>query len=675
MPVELPQPPSRNAPCPCGSGQRYKECHGRLQATDAGELLSAPSGDADTATLLQRALSHQTAGRSRDAEALYREALARAPTSFDALHMLGVLRYQAGAHDEAIALFRRAIDIDPRHAPTHSNLSLSLIAKRAYAEALASVDRAIELQPGFAQAVNNRGMLLQSLGRHSEALQCFDEALTLAPDHPGVLSNRGNALLELRRHDEAAQCFARLVAVAPDHPWALGSLYQTQMLCCDWASVGVLAERIQTAVRRGQRAVAPFIELTLSDSPADQLRAARIEAALHERAVLPMPPRGLRYGHRRIRLAYLSADFRQHPSSQLAVHLWETHDRERFEVTAISFGPDTGDPMRRRLERAFDHFLDVRAQNDAAIAAMMREREIDIAIDMMAYTNSARPAILARRPAPVQVNYLGFPGTMGARHIDYLFADRHVIPPGEDVHYAERVVRLPDTYFPHDPNRLIGEPPTRADAGLPGDAFVFCCFNNNYKIMPASFDVWMRLLARVEHAVLWLLAPNEVAQRNLRREAARRGVDPARLVFATRVPPAAHLGRHRHADLFLDTHCYNAHTTALDALWTGLPLITFPGSTIAARVATGLLHSIGLPELVARDRADYEARALELANDPPLLAAIREKLARHRDSFPLFDAARYRTAIEAAYTTMWSRSEAGLPPAAFDVEAPVAVNA
>ena len=520
---------------------------------------------------------------------------------------------------------------------------------------------------GGAEELNRRGTVLQSERRYDEALACFDDALALAPDHPGILGNRGNALLDLRRHEEALECFTRLAAIAPDQPWALGSLYQAQMNCCDWTALEALTEKIHAAVRSGRPAVTPFVHLTLSDSPADQLRAARIEAALHDRPILPMPAGGLRYAHRRIRVAYLSADLRQHPTSHLAAHLYETHDRARFEVTAVSFGPDTGDPMRRRLERAFDHFVDVRTRSDREIAGLLRAREIDIAIDLMGYTNNARPGILAYRGAPVQAGFLGYPGTMGMDQIDYILVDAQVIPPGRDADYAERVVRLPGTYFTHDPTRVIGDAPARAAAGLPEDAFVFCCFNNNYKIMPATYDVWMRLLTGVDGAVLWLLAPNAVAQRNLRREAVRRGVDPARLVFATRVPPEAHLGRHRLADLFLDTHHYNAHTTAVDALWTGLPVLTFPGTTIAGRVATALLRAIGLSELVARDRADYEARALALARDPAMLRAAREKLARNRTTHPLFDATGFRTAIEAAYVTMWTRNEAGLAPAAFDV--------
>ena len=581
-PLDVPAPASRNAPCPCGSDKRYKECHGRL-----GEG-RAPS----------------TAGN--------------------------------GTHPP------RAAD-----GATHA--------------------RSVALASREAETLNHRGTLLQGQRRYDEALACFDGALALAPDHPGILGNRGNALLDLRRHEEAARCFARIVELAPDHPWALGSLYQARMLCSDWTSIDALSARIEAAVRRDRAAITPFVHLTLSDSPADQLRSARIEAGVHAVPALPPLPRGSRRARGRIRIAYLSADFRQHPSSTLLAHLFETHDRTRFEVTGLSFGPDTGDPLRRRLERAFDHFIDVRKRGDAEIAALIRDRGIDIAVDLMGYTNGARPGVLLRRPAPVQVGYLGYPGTSGGAALDYLLADAHAIPPGEDAHYAERVVRLPDTYVPHDPTQAIGASPTRADAGLPDGAFVFCCFNPNSKITPATFDVWMRLLARVGGAVLWLLESNAVAQRNLQREAAARGVDPARLVFAARVAPDVHLARHRLADLFVDTHPFNGHATAVDALWAGLPVLTFPGSTMAGRTATGLLHAAGLPEQVARDRAEFESRALALARTPGALLKLREKLARQLETCPLFDAARYRVAIEAAYATMAARSAAGLPPAAFDV--------
>jgi len=523
--------------------------------------------------------------------------------------------------------------------------------------------------------LNDRGTVLQSQRRYEEALACYDDALALLPDHPDVLGNRGNALLDLRRYEDAAQCFARLVDVAPDHRWALGSLYQARMLCCDWSSIDVLAERIRTAMKEGKVVVTPFTHLVASDSPADQLRSARLEAALYRApAVSSVSKRSAALG-RKIRVAYVSADLRQHPTSTLSAHLFESHDRERFEITAISFGPDTGDPMRRRLERAFDHFLDVRARDDAAIASLISEREIDIAIDLMGYTNNARPGILARRPAPIQVAYLGYPGTMGGDWIDYVLADPQAIPPGEDAHYAERVVRLPDTYFAHDPLQRIGDAPTRLEAGLPDGAVVFCCFNNTYKIAPATFGVWMRVLGQVDRAVLWLLAPNDVARRNLCREAAARGIHPSRLVFAARIPPEQHLARHRLADLFLDTHHYNAHTTAVDALWAGLPVLTFPGTTMAARVACGLLHAAGVPELVARDRGDYETRAVELGRSPEALRALREKLERQRASAPLFDAARHRRAVEAAYGAMWARRAAGLAPAALDIAADGRVTA
>jgi predicted O-linked N-acetylglucosamine transferase (SPINDLY family) len=662
-------PRSRTAPCPCGSGRRYKDCHGRLEAESprAPRAASSPD-DGELRALMDDALAHQKALRSHEAETLYRSVLARAPDTFDALHMLGTLRHQAGDHDAAIDLFRRAIAVNADHAPVHSNLALALTATRAYDEALASVDRALALAPRYPEALNNRGLLLGAQSRYADALQCFDAALALTPDHPELLSNRGNALMELRRNEEAAQCFARLVELAPDHPWALGYLYQTRMQICDWTGLDALRERIDAGVRAGRRVITPFAYLAASGSPADQLRCAQIQAA-RPPAPISRPATGLRYGHDRIRIAYISADFREHPSSQLMARLYETHDRSRFDVTGISLGPDNDDAMRRRVARAFDRFIDVGALTDHDVAALLRDHEIDIAIDLMGYTNNGRPGILERRGAAVQVNYLGYPGTLGTDRSDYIFADAQVIPPADDVHYVERVVRLPDTYYPHDPTRAVGQTPSRASVGLRDDAFVFCCFNNNYKIMPATYDLWMRLLARVDGSVLWLLAPDEAARRNLRAEAARRCVDAARIVFAPHVPVTAHLARQRLADLFLDTHFYNAHTAAVDALWVGLPVLTYPGTTFAGRVAASVLRAAGLPELVARDSLDYETRALELARAPAVLRAIRERLERERDMRPLFDFARFRAAIEAAYATMWSRNEAGLPPAAFDVRA------
>jgi protein O-GlcNAc transferase len=364
--------------------------------------------------------------------------------------------------------------------------------------------------------------------------------------------------------------------------------------------------------------------------------------------------------------------FRVHPLSFLTAGLFERHDRARFETIAVSLGPDTPTPIRSRVQAAFERFIDVRPSTDREVARMLVEWEVDIAVDLNGFTANARTGIFGLRPAPVQVSYLGYPATMGAPYIDYIVADDEVIPPEHRPYYTEKIVYLPDTYQVSDCDRRIAErTPTRAELGLPEQGFVFCCFNNNYKITPTMFDGWMRLLAKVEGSVLWLFEGNAAVSRNLRREAAARGIAPERLVFAQRVALDEHLARHRRADLFLDTLPYNAHTTANDALWAGLPVLTCRGTTFAGRVAASLLRAIGLPELITGSLPEYEALALQLATDSALLAGIRDRLARHRDRYPLFDTDRFRRHLEAAYVEMWERYQRAEPPASFAV-APLA---
>jgi predicted O-linked N-acetylglucosamine transferase (SPINDLY family) len=365
----------------------------------------------------------------------------------------------------------------------------------------------------------------------------------------------------------------------------------------------------------------------------------------------------------------VSANFRNHPSAYLSAELFELHDRKRFEVIGVSLGYAENSEIRARLVKAFDEFHDIRLASDRDAAKLLNDRHVDIAIDMNGYQRDTRQGIFAHRPAPVQVSYLGFPATMGADFIDYIIADAIVLPSEHQQFYTERIVHLPDCYQVNDRKRKIAEStPTRREMGLPEHAFVFCCFNNNWKITPIVFDVWMRLLHRVEGSVLWLLWDNEGAERNLRKDAQRRGIDPSRLMFARRLPLDVHLARHRLADLFLDTLPCNAHTTASDALWVGLPVLTCKGEAFAGRVAASLLHAVGIPELITSSLEDYQALALKLARDPALLAEIKAKLVHHRDTCPLFNTVRVTRHIEAAYTTMWETWQRGEAPKSFSVE-------
>jgi predicted O-linked N-acetylglucosamine transferase (SPINDLY family) len=517
-------------------------------------------------------------------------------------------------------------------------------------------------------AHSNRGNALRALGRLEEAVASFDRALQLAPDFDAALNNRGRALRDLKRYDEAAQSFARLLAMTPQQPYAPGMLLATRLNTCDWTDFEKISAAIVAAVERGERADAPFSFFCHATSAKAQLRCAEAFVAFEFPAPSPLVTRASRHEH--VRLAYLSADFHGHATAYLMAELFEHHDRARFEVVGLSYGPDDSSAVRARLKVGFDRFVDVRGISDRQVAELMRDQGIDIAVDLKGFTADNRASIFAYRGAPLQVSYLGFPATMGTPFIDYIIADRRIIPPELESAYSEKAVRLPDSYQVNDRKRRIADrTPSRAEMGLPDGGFVFCSFNNNYKILPPVFDVWMRLLRSVEGSVLWLLQDNAGAVDNLRRHAEARGVAADRLVFAPRLELDQHLARHRLADLFLDTFPVNAHTTASDALWAGLPLVTLRGETFVSRVAASLLAAVGLPELITDSLADYEALALKLARTPALLAAIREKLQAGRATAPLFDTDRFRRHIESAYLTMYERHLSGAAPESFDVAA------
>ena len=550
------------------------------------------------------------------------------------LRQAATARYRNGEFDAAEQLIGEALKLDPNSPELWSNRGTAQVAAKKLEAALASFNRALELSPGFL----------------------------------GAVANRAHVLFELQRYADAIPDYEKLLARDPGHPYSAGNLVFCRLQCCDWSVFDRDRAAIIARLRIGQRVIPPVLSLALLESAADQLGAAQIVA---RDKFPPAPPmwRGESYRHERIRVAYVSADFHAHATATLTAGVFENYDRGRFETTAISFGPEDHSAMRGRLRRAFDRFIDVRGKSDIEIARVMRELEIDIAVDLKGYTSEARPAVFSLRPAPLHVNYLGFPGTMGAPFIDYLIADPVVVPEAHKGFYVEKIVWLPDTYQPNDRSRETASAPVdRANAGLPPSRMVFCCFNNSYKIQPRIFDVWMRLLKSVEGSVLWLLADNEAATRNLRKEAVARGVDPARLVFASRSPLPDHLARHRLADIFLDTLPYNAHTTASDALWMGLPVVTGKGDTFAGRVAASVLHAAGLPELVTESLQDYEALALRLARDPPMLASIKAKLAANREIMTLFDVARFTRHLEAAYITMHERHLREQPKESFAVD-------
>ena len=637
------------------------------------------------------------------AAAAYRQVIALRPDIADAYNNLGTVLQDQGRLDEALAAFAAAIERRDDYAEAHFNRGVVLRAQGRLELALAAWRDAMARRPDYVEAINNAGIALQELGRldeaqatfegifrlrpaHAEAfnnfgavllgqgradaaLGAFQRALTLRPDYPEAFYNLGNAWRELGKLEGAIAAYQSALRLRPDDADAFSQLAYHRWRACDWTDYAADQAKLIELVRGGAARVPPFYLLATPATPADQLACAR-------RWIGPIaPPAENVFRHaaprarERIRLGYLSADFHEHATAALAAELFEQHDRARFEIVAYSYGPDDSSPMRGRLMRAFDRFVDIRALSHRAAAERIRDDAVDILIDLKGYTQHARPQIVAFRPAPVQVSYLGFPATMGAEFIDYIIVDDVVAPPSAQPFFAERLVHLSGCYQVNDRRRAIApSAPSRADCGLPRAGFVFCSFNNSYKITPDVFACWMRLLAAVPGSVLWLLEANDLVARNLRREAEARGVDPARLVFAPRAPLPEHLARHRNADLFLDTLPCNAHTTASDALWAGLPVLTCMGDTFAGRVAGSLLAALGLPELITSSAVDFERAALALARDPRKLADLRERLRSNRETSAVFDLPGTARKLEAAYIRMWDRSCAGESPAPFTVE-------
>jgi predicted O-linked N-acetylglucosamine transferase (SPINDLY family) len=524
------------------------------------------------------------------------------------------------------------------------------------------------LRPDYAEAHCNRAVTLKDLDQLDDALAGLDRALLLRPDYVEAIYNRGAVLKELKRTDAALAAHERVLALQPDHPHAFSAAAECVLHLCDWGRLAKYAPGVKERAAGGGSIIDPLTLLGYSDDPALQLQCARRYFA----SIVPqMPPplwSGGRWRHDRLKIAYFSADFRSHPVTQLTAGLYEMHDRDRFEVIAISCGRDDRSEQRARVMAAVDEFHDVRSASDRDIAKLMNEMQVDIAVDLSGYTGDGRSAVLAHRPAPVQVSYLGFSATMGTNLIDYIVADPVLLPSDLQQHFAEKIVHLPDCYQVSDSRQKIAATPSRSEAGLPETGFVFCCFNNNWKLAPEVFDIWMRLLHAVPGSVLWLSSMNATAMGNVRRAAEARGVPAERVIFAKRLDHLAdHLARHRLADLFLDTFPYNAHTTTNDALRAGLPVVTRIGGSYAARVAASLVTAIGLPELVTTSLDEYEALARDLATNPRRLAAVKAALAVGRDTGPLFDTARFTRHLEAAYITMWETWQRGETPKSFSV--------
>ena len=615
-------------------------------------------------TLFHEAVGLHNHGRLADAVLLYDSIIRQDPDIALAHSNRGAALSSLQEFEEALRSFHRAVELQPEYAEAHNNKASVLVYLKRLDEAVLSYDRAIAIKPHYAEAHYNRANALKDLKRLDDALRGYDRAIALKPDFAEAYCNRGNALKDLQRWEEAFASYDAARALKPDMDFLFGAWLYAKLQICDFSDLEVRMAEISRALQQNKRVCTPFQMLAISGSPELQRRAAQIYVGTQSLNSDTPPLVRTHPGRGKIRLGYFSADYHDHATMHLMAGLFERHDRSKFETIAFSFGPDRSDEMRIRAVRAFDEFIDVRDLSDAQVALMARTLEIDIAIDLKGFTQDNRAGIFASRAAPIQVNYLGYPGTMGADYMDYIVADDILVPANGKRHYSEKIVFVPNSYQANDRKRFSPDAILdRTTLQLPPTGFVFCCFNNNYKITPAIFDCWMRILKQCAGSVLWILADNAKAASNLKMEAAARGVNEERLIFAPRLPLNDHLTRLRSAGLFLDTLPYNAHTTASEALWAGLPVLTCAGDAFASRVAASVLNAAGLPELVTTSLEAYETLAVALANRPEKLTSIRQKLAARRLASPLFDTELFTKRIEAAYTAMYERHRSGIAPA------------
>ncbi len=637
------------------------------------------------------------------AVASYAQAIRIKPDYAESHYNLGLALEETKAYEAALASHDRAISFNPGFAEAFCSRGNALKQLKEFRASLASYDQAIRLKPDYSEAYTNRGLVLQDLNELATAVESHTKSISINPDYAEAYSNRGTALFalkqfvaaindfdtaiqikpdfanayfgrgtslqELKQIEAAAESYAKALRINPDLNYGLGVLLHARMMLCDWDGIDIEIDKLIKEISIGKKSSASFPVLALTSSLSLQKKATKImvddenpsNSSLGNIEKLPRK--------NKIRIGYYSADFHRHATTYLMAELFERHDKNKFELIAFSFGPESIDEMRQRVSDAFDQFVDVRLKSNKEIAELSRSLGIDIAVDLKGLTYENKIGIFAFRAAPIQVHYIGFPGTLCTDYIDYLIADKVLIPEESKHHYSEKIIYLPNSYQVNDRQRVIAEKKsTKIEVGLPAEGFIFCCFNNSYKITPEVFDTWVKILRAVEGSALWLLEVNSTAEKNLKKEAENRGLDPKRLIFAKSLSVPLHLARHRLADLFLDTLPCNAHTTASDALWAGLPVLTCVGESFASRVAASLLSAVGLPELITQSQAQYEALAIDLGCHPEKLQALKTKLAINRLTTPLFDSALFTKHIESAYTQMYERYQNDLPPDTLYIE-------
>jgi predicted O-linked N-acetylglucosamine transferase (SPINDLY family) len=572
-------------------------------------------------------------------------------------------------HNYKIALtnFNQALKISPDDLDTLNNYASTLHELKQFDDAITFFDKALTLNPDCAHTLTNKGVTLLDLKRYDEAIAHHNKALKIEPQNHIIWKNKATLFKQLRKHSESAECYLKASELCLGDSYFLGEAHHQMLLICDWADYNFFTNRIFNKIQQDKKSAEPF----------GLQGTAKLESLLKKCAEIysndNYPSIGnltkdFKYAHNKIHIGYLCGEFREHATSILMTGIWELHDKEKFKIFAFDSGYNDNSKYRKRINLAFDKILDISKLSDLDSANLIKSNQIDILINLNGYFGHARQGIFSYKPSPIQVNFLGFPGTLGAPYIDYMIADKVVLPLESREHYSEKIIYLPDTYQPNDNKRQVSDIQlSKSQVGLPNGFFVFACFSNVYKITPDTFDLWVRILRKVDSSVLWLLSDNPMAKKNLVKEAVARGIDSSRLIFAEYLKTEDHLARHRMADLFLDTLPYNAHTTCSDALWAGLPVLTLKGSTFPGRVAASLLNAIGLPELITHTPEEYEALAIRLATNPKKLAEIKLKLSNNRLTTPLFDSLRFTKHLEAAYFKIHERYQAGLEPDHFAI--------
>jgi protein O-GlcNAc transferase len=626
-----------------------------------------------TKTRLQVAVELLSQGRLAEARTRLIKELRLTPQSAQALELLGIAAFEMGNYEEAIGHLRRAGQLASSSPGPRLNLGKALLQAGRTDEAAVILEEAVRRWPQIAEGHHSLGNALLGQGKPAEAAEAYNAAIRLAPTNPGPYANLALALSDLHEHEASCEVCERLLALDPNSGAGAYLLARNRQMLCAWDGYEAHLDRFAKLIERGYAELGMALaSMRFWDNAELHRRCA--ELALRDRTAgrkTPPAPKLTARKSGRIRVGYASADFRAHPTTWLIAGLIEGHDRERFEIVGISYGEDDNSDERHRMARAFDRFIDVREQSPDAVVRAMRGMEIDIAVDLMGHTRDALSELFLHRVAPVQVSYLGFPGTSAVEAMDYIVVDPFIAGGALRDTATEKLAILPDCYQCNDRWEMPpAEPPSRSSCGLPEDGFVFCSFNQRQKITPDVFDQWMRILRQVQGSVLWLLKPpRDGTAANLCREAERRGVDPRRIVFADRVGNEQHIARNGVPDLHLDTFPYNAHTTASDALRAGCPILTRCGTSFPARVCGSLLTTIGVPELITYNPEEYEALAVRLARDKALLSGVRRRIEEGRARSPLFDVARYCRNIERAYQAMVELSRAGKPPQEIDVRA------